>query len=223
MNQIRICAVVTGATIEEFLKNIKTAEAQADIIELRVDYIKNINLSHIDEIKRHKTKPAIFTFRKKDEGGANEISENEQFAFIRHAIDREFEYIDVEYSTLKKFPIDKKNSLLITSWHNFLSTPKYWELTKLVFEMKQTGADIIKIATMILKPYDIQILYRVLLSKKPEENQIMVGMGDRGRETRLFGPLLGSYLTYASVNSTTAPGQINITEMQKFYEYFKNV
>ena len=223
MKQIKICTVVTGSTLPEFLENLKLCQEKSEIIELRVDHISNLEKSFVDEIRKKTIKPAIFTCRKKDEGGKFDGSEEIRLDIIKHAIDLEFDYVDIEFSTLINNPIDKKNSQLIVSFHDFEKTPKYWELTKLVFNMKQTGADIVKIATMVNIDYDLQVLYRVLLSKKTEEKQIIIGMGELGRETRIIAPILGSYLTYAAINSNnTAPGQTNAERLVSIYKSLKD-
>lgn len=218
MNTVRICLVVTGKTLDEFLNNLVAAERESDLVEMRADYISGLKSTDIDIIRQKSTKPSIFTCRKQEEGGKYNGTEKSRLDIIRHAIDLGFDYIDVEYSTLKNLKIDKKNSKLIASFHDFEKTPPYWELTRLVFDMKQTNADIIKIATMVTKEYDLQVLYRILLSKKPSENQIIIGMGQLGKQSRILGPLLGSYLTYAATDtSATAPGQININAMKTIY------
>lgn len=108
---------------------------------------------------------------------------------------------------------------LIASFHNFNETPQYWKLTKLIFDMSRIEADIIKIATNVTKEYDVQVLFRALLSKKPEDNQIIIGMGEKGKITRILGPLLGSYLTYASTDvSESAPGQVKIDALHSIYK-----
>lgn len=220
MNPIRICTVVTGKTIDEFVKNLDTIQKISELIELRVDYIQNLNVADIQQIKSKTVKPAIFTCRKKEEGGQFNGPEQKRLEIIHKGIEMGYDYIDIEYSTMKTETFDRnENTKIICSYHNFSETPPYWQLTKLVFDMKKCGADILKIATTIKKDYDVQVLFRVLLSKKPDDNQIILGMGEKGKITRVLGPILGSYLTFASTQySQSAPGQIDIDQLQTIYK-----
>ena len=40
-------------------------------------------------------------------------------------------------------------------------------------------------------------------------------MGDLGKVTRVAGELMGSVMTFAALEESSAPGQIDITEMPK--------
>jgi len=47
-------------------------------------------------------------------------------------------------------------------------------------------------------------------------------MGELGIFSRIACVLTGSFLTYASLEEKTAPGQINIDEMREIYHLFSN-
>jgi 3-dehydroquinate dehydratase len=59
MERIRICTVVTGKTLHEFMDNLEGIQQVADFIELRVDHLKHIALDDIELMKRKITCPAI--------------------------------------------------------------------------------------------------------------------------------------------------------------------
>lgn len=225
MNQIRICTVVTGQNIDEFVRNLDTIQNISDLIELRIDFIEDLKIDDITVIKSKTKKPAIFTCRKQEEGGHFTGTEHQRIEILKKAIETEFKYVDIEYSTMQSQTFEENsNTKFIISYHNFKETPKYWELTKLIFDMHSCNADIIKIATQVNTDYDVQILFRALLSKKPEDNQIIIGMGEKGKQTRILGPLLGSYLTYASTEiSETAPGQIHIEKLKSLYKNLEEI
>jgi 3-dehydroquinate dehydratase-1 len=47
---------------------------------------------------------------------------------------------------------------------------------------------------------------------------IVLGMGDKGKITRVLQPYLGGYLTFASLDgSNSAPGQIDYNDLEKLY------
>lgn len=224
MNPIRICTVVTGTSLDEFLQNLEKTQQVSDLIELRVDYIQNIKPTDIEIIKQKTTKLAIFTCRRKEEGGQFTGSDEDRLSVIQQAIKLSYPFVDIEYATYKDTPVDRGASQLILSYHNFDETPPYWQLTRTIFEMSMLKPDIIKIATMVQTEYDNQKLMRVLLSKKPNENQIIIGMGEKGKITRVLGPLLGSYLTFASANDIqTTPGQIHINTLKIIYNQIRGI
>lgn len=223
MKNIKICTVVTGKTIREFLRNLDLIQAVSDMVELRIDYIKEIKLSDLETIKKALKKEAIFTCRKKEEGGKFLENEEKRLLIIQKALDLDFDFFDIELTTLEeekiKIPSNKKKGIIV-SYHNFKETPFELELRKLIFYMRNYG-EIIKIATMVKNDYDNLKLFRLMVNKKYEEKRIIIGMGKKGKMTRIIGPFLGNYLTYASTEfSQSAPGQIDIKSLKKIYEYF---
>lgn len=214
----KICTPVTGGTIEEFLTNLNKTQEISDLIELRVDTIRALTMDHIRTIREATKKEAIFTCRSKDEGGGYTDPEDQRVAMIRRGIGL-FEYVDIELETVKNhdFSCDE-NTKIILSYHNFVETPSYWDMQKVIFEMNKYKPDILKIATMVQKEHEVTKLYRLLTNKPHIEERIVIGMGEAGRITRILGPLLGSYLTFASTPwGESAPGQIEIEEMREIY------
>lgn len=215
---IRICTPVTGNTIEVFLSNLKKTETISDIIELRVDSIHSLSMDHMRMIRKTTSKEAILTCRSSQEGGNFTGSESERVRVLQRGIGL-FEYVDIELSTVQAhdFSCNEKTKIII-SYHNFSETPSYWDMQKIIFMINKHKPDIIKIATMVQEEYEVHKLYRLLTNKPHSEKRIVIGMGEKGRMTRIVGPLLGSYLTFASTPwSKSAPGQINIEDLKKVY------
>ena len=216
---IRICTPVIGYTLEEFLGNLKKTQEISDFVELRVDYINNLSLDDILVI-REKTKVlSIFTCRKKEEGGKFQGDEKEQVKILQKAISLGFDHIDIELSTMKDFQFKHVKTKLIISYHNFAETPSYWDMQSIIYEMNSFKPDILKIATMMKEEYESTKIYRLLTNKPHTEERIVIGMGEKGRMTRILGPLLGSYLTYASTQyGESAPGQIEVKNLKAIYK-----
>src|SRR5262249_32850217 len=57
--------------------------------------------------------------------------------------------------------------------------------------------------------------------KKGDKKLIGIGMGKEGQVTRILGPIVGSPITYASLEETlmTAPGQFTARELAERYHY----
>jgi 3-dehydroquinate dehydratase type I len=43
-------------------------------------------------------------------------------------------------------------------------------------------------------------------------------MGKNGLISRIMGPYLGNFFTFASIGAPTAPGQLSITDLKTIYE-----
>ena len=215
---IRICTPVVGKTKEEFLSNLKKTQELSDLIELRVDYLGGVTPEAIREIRQQTIKPAIFTCRSADEGGKFTGIEQQRIELLQSAIGM-FEHVDIELPTMQEHSFHRnEKTKIIISYHNFDETPSYWDMQKIVYDMNELKPDILKIATMVVKDYEVTKLYRLLTNKPHTEDRIVVGMGQQGRMTRVLGPLLGGYLTYASTEyGESAPGQIDIKELQTIY------
>ena len=61
-----LCIPITSTTTKQALVDISKAEKLADIIEIRTDYISDLNL---ERLLNSTKKPVIITNRKFDEGG----------------------------------------------------------------------------------------------------------------------------------------------------------
>lgn len=206
MKKINICSVIVGSSLNEFLKNLDKVQEISELVELRVDLIKNLNENNLRLIRKKTIKKAIFTCRKKE-------------IFLK-ALNLGFDYIDVKLSLIPNLNLPKRGKTeIILSFHDFKKTPSFQELTTIADHMRKCKIGIIKIATMVNSDQDAKNLFKILLSKKKDEKMIIIGMGEKGKIVRILGPLLGSFLTYASTPyGKTALGQIDINKMQNIYK-----
>jgi 3-dehydroquinate dehydratase/shikimate dehydrogenase len=209
---MRIAVSITAESLDEALRDMDEAEqAGADIIELRIDFMRNPN---IERLLGHNGVPKIVTNRVYQEGGRFKGSEDERIAALRQAIALGAEYVDIELEYFQ--PLQRRDTKLIVSYHNFDETPRY--LLDIYSKIAKKCPDIIKIATMANSCKDS--LRMLNMVSNADRDVIGICMGQEGGITRLFGPLVGGYLTFASLNDekAAAPGQIsiyNLREMQK--------
>lgn len=223
--EIRICIPVIGKSMGEFIDNMRIAQSVSNLIELRVDFIEDIKLQDIAQIKRNIDQESIFTCRRRNEGGQFQGSEVKRIAIIEKALNLGFDYIDIELSTLNENQLDlskKGKTKLIVSFHNFEETPNEDVLRAIIENMKKYQPDIIKIATQVIKPEDNYKLFRLMLTEMVDLQRIIIGMGKLGKITRIVGPVLGCYLTFASVqDQISAQGQIDINQLRKIYKLMR--
>lgn len=224
LNKPLLCAVVIGKTLSGFLSQLQRAQAIADLVELRVDYLKNINSKTLYHIAKQIKKKVILCCRAKRDNGNFTGTLEAQNQILQTGNDLKFDYLDIDLAIANKIIIRRKKAKKIISYHNFQKTPTLKALINIAGEMRTFSPDILKFAVMTNQLDDANILFRFLLNKKPSENIIVLGMGKKGKITRLLAPLLGSYLTFASIDhSSSAPGQIDIKTMRNFYHQFNRL
>ncbi len=206
-----LCVSLTPESIDDiFAADV----AGADCVEVRLDYLKNPQQSAATRWDRFSI-PVIVTCRGKEQGGRFEGSIEEELRILDHAARNGARFIDVDYRYARPFA----NAEVIASFHDFTSTPP--NLDQLLDRICATDAQIAKIATTANSWSDNRRLLD-LLSRKWRKPVIVIGMGDVGQITRVVGPSRGSFLTYASSSTASAPGQLSIREMLDVY-HFPNV
>jgi len=194
----------------------------ADLIEVRVDMFSDLSkeyvIDHIRKIKEKFGKPVITTIRWYHEGGAVEMEDKERKKLYKEIAEHS-DAIDVEISSdvfggaLKAGR--KKKKPVIASFHDFTGTPDLSFMAELVRKAKSFKADIVKIAVMPRDAEDLRTLTRFTLDHH-DEGIIAIAMGELGMMSRTFLPMIGSLITFASLDTVSAPGQLSLAEMKRF-------
>lgn len=191
---------------------LNAIEHGADILEFRIDYLKNLNPYDMQRLIYDLDYPTIATNRLQKEGGFFNGSEAERTDILIKA-GKYAKFIDIELQTPVKYRnavIDKSNSSII-SFHDFEKTPHLDELLEIVDKARKIG-DIAKFAVM---PKTLQDTLTVLEVLTRVKDTIGISMGDKGRFTRIIAPIFGSPITYASLNNESAPGQLDVESTKK--------
>jgi 3-dehydroquinate dehydratase I len=219
----RFCVSIGEKTQNDVLSVAKEISDEADVIEIRLDCLEELSIDpYIQEI----SKPLLFTNRPTWEGGAFSGEEDERIAPLLEAIDKNAAFVDFEYLAPKesfahvKDVIEKSDTQLILSWHNFTLTPTREELLEVMMIMLDKGADIGKIVTMAHDSEDVLRVLRLL------EDAHLLGfpliafcMGEVGTISRVATLEHGGYMTYCSVSDGkgTAPGQVSLETLKEIY------
>jgi len=218
----RLCIPVIETTMGKALIAIKKANRWADLIELRVDYLRGVKLAPLLE---NRQKPFIVTHRRKEEGGQYRGEERKRLSVLQEAIHLGADYIDLELATQRSWLQDllrnKRETQVILSFHDFRRTPSLKELQRISWKMIQLGADVIKIVPFARSWEDnLSILSIIPLAKEKRQKIVAFCMGEKGKLSRIFSPLLGAAWTYASLNQsrTSAPGQLTAQELKDIWK-----
>ncbi len=194
--------------IAGILNKVEMAEIRLDLAGLSEDEIRAVFTAHNN---------LIATCR---EGNYNNL---ERSRLLEIAIEYGAAWVDVEAdaepgwrdSIIKL--VKASDSRLILSRHYYTHTPSQAELDKVVDEMFNMDADIVKIASQVNHPSEAALLLGLYSHHR---DIVAVGMGSMGIITRLASPFLGAPFTFASVDDDqlTADGQIEYNEMAGLIE-----
>jgi 3-dehydroquinate dehydratase / shikimate dehydrogenase len=102
MKKYNICVPVAYQDYDEFVSSLVTIQDQNDFVELRLDYIKDLNEAMVENIFQILKVKAIATCRSKDEGGKWSSSEVQRLQILSKCLMLGFDYVDIELKTAKE-------------------------------------------------------------------------------------------------------------------------
>lgn len=192
----------------------------ADVLEFRIDALKNPDINEIKDTIREINFPMIATNRISTEGGAFNGSEEERFNILYECCDL-VDYVDIELQSSDEYikQIHDTGVKTIVSYHDFEKTPDLNEIMYIV-EKEQELGDIAKVAFM---PQDLEDTLTILAVLSHCENTIAISMGDLGSYTRVMASKFDSPITFAAGTDVTAPGQIDIETMRALLNMDLNI
>ena len=225
----KIIVPIVAKTEEEIEEQIQKILLQkADMLEWRGDWfdgifdwerVKDI-LYRLRELAREI--PVLFTFRTAEEGGEKEVSQEIYRELnINIAKTQLADMIDIEGFVFENADrlikeLKEQGMKVIVSSHDFKKTISKDEMIKRLCKMQDMGGDIVKMAVMPQSAKDVLELLTAteemsrLYAKQPV---VTMSMSGQGVISRLAGELVGSALTFGAVGKTSAPGQIDVREL----------
>ena len=226
MERYRIAVPIIGPSFREFIQQgLLASEQGIDFLEVRLDYMNNPNVNQI--MLSFPRFQKIITARHLDEAGPdNEAgwkgSESESISLLEKAASDSNHpaFIDIELNHFYPININVEKTKLIVSYHNFNETPDDSVLESIFDKAVSKNADIVKIATKAVSLEDSERLLNFTERNKRHKDLIVIGMGENGRTTRIYGPAKGSYLTFAclSEENATASGQMTVEQLRKAWQ-----
>lgn len=225
-NPHTICVSVAAPTSAEALTAAALAEAAADVIEIRLDYLSSPAVRPFIE-KIHK--PLLFTNRPAWEGGRFTGDEQSRTNLLIEAVTAGVDYVDIELKADNRIrqqviaAARKGKTRVIISWHDFKTTASRPALETIFQEQYRSGADIGKIVTMAHSVEDVlRVLNLQVLAREMGFPLIAFCMGRVGMISRVATLELGGFMTYAAPDDglPTAPGQLPASFIKKFLTLF---
>ncbi|MFN0119833.1 MAG: shikimate dehydrogenase [Blastocatellia bacterium] len=222
-----ICIPITETSAAAWRQSVSAATTQADLIELRMDYLPDADraaaLAQLPHLAAQLSIPFLLTFRPREQGGMRDMDIPERLAFwqslpdeIKNAIAwADLELDLVEHMLAHDIPPPIAWEKVICSQHDFERTPP--GLDALRARIAATPAAVMKIATKANEIADcLEIFSLIDHAPKPV---ISLGMGMAGVSTRMLGPSRGAMLTFGALRrgAESASGQPTAAELRDLY------
>ncbi|KAB2629783.1 bifunctional 3-dehydroquinate dehydratase/shikimate dehydrogenase [Pyrus ussuriensis x Pyrus communis] len=225
-NSTLICAPVMAESVDQMLVQMgKAKEVGADLVEIRVDFLKNFNpRQDLGALINQSPLPTLVTYRPSWEGGQYKGDDKQRQDALRVAMELGADFIDVELKVADEFynSIQGKKPekvKIIVSSHNYEKTPSSEEIGDLVARIQATGADIVKIATTALDITDSARVFQVLVHSQVP--MIALVMGEKGLISRVLSAKYGAFLTFGTIEAgvVSAPGQPTVRDLLDLYNF----
>ena len=217
-----ICIPVMARNSAEALEKMAAASTLADMLELRLDVMERFDLKKIIQSANN---PILVTYRSKKEGGEGSADYETRVHYLLDAMKAGADYVDVEFSIplewRQKIFQKKRSCGLVVSCHLLNGTPHREKLEGIMENMAATGADIVKIVTWAKSWEDnFRVLELIPKARAMGVEIIAFCMGPLGRISRIACPLMGGYMTFASLEKgqESASGQIPAPDMKQILE-----
>ena len=218
----RICAVITEQTVEAARTAIRHAARAADLIELRLDYLRDFDFTSPDRLGtllESNSLPVIITCRDVTEGGQQFVEDSIRLRLLVEGARQMADYADIEAGAYAEaIKLEPDLSRLIVSYHNFDETPA--DLDAIYEKITALPAAVHKIVTRANDVADSLAVF-ALLDRAAVDGRILIAlaMEEPGLITRILGPSRGGFLTYGSLGAgrESAQGQASCHELKQVY------
>lgn len=219
----KYCLPITKPSKADVSETIERLKDEYGYFEVWLDYIEDFEADFISDLIDRYPDRLILVFRRKNLEPikmplAQRIEVLDKATHKSCLVDLDITVQTEELNYLKNSGKDKN---LLCSYHNYESTPPYDELEKIVAKMEAYSPGIIKLSTMCNSADDALRLIKLKVRfLENERKHIVLGMGEEGKITRVFGALWGNALIFIpeTEEEASAPGQITRQEFDKIME-----
>jgi 3-dehydroquinate dehydratase/shikimate dehydrogenase len=228
----RVCLCLTAPTLGEDLELAERYRRDADLLELRADFLLPTELASLSRFPGRAGLPVILTVRRPADGGRWPGSEADRRRLLRQALAEAgipYAYVDLEEDCLDAALAQmarERGTRVIRSVHVFSGVPG--NLTGRVRRLARSPGELAKAAVLVRGCRDLLRLVRTFHALEGQE-KILLGMGEHGLFSRVLAGRLGSWLTYCSPGGSppeggasaslpsAAPGQLGIETLLGLY------
>lgn len=222
--KIKYCLPVIKNTRKAVLKSLKLKGF--DFYEIWLDYIQDLDDKFAVSLAKKFRGKIIFVFRRQNLEKIRLPLEKRKH--IISSLQHSNTLLDLDFLTQQEeldFLRQKNSNIkLILSYHNYQETPALNYLENLINKMTVFNPNIFKISTFCKAEEDALNLLHLLLSlKKQQIKYIVLGMGQKGLITRIFGSIWGNEFNFApfDVKEKSAKGQLTKSQLENILKEIK--
>ncbi|MEM2910526.1 MAG: type I 3-dehydroquinate dehydratase [Nitrososphaerota archaeon] len=217
--RFRLCVSTFGSKVN-FLKDsvVKAIESGADLVEVRLDYLEDLDTRTISSALRPYMGKLVLTLRPHYEKGFFKGDEKERAEILKELSQEGPAYVDIELRSPLSQDLSKElmemGITVIISWHDFKKTPETEELRRIANLAMKSG-NVAKVVTMA-NSFSDSLKILPLYDMNTKDRLIAFCMGSEGTLSRFLSMMLGAPFMYVSLpGAPTAPGQPNILEAKE--------
>jgi 3-dehydroquinate dehydratase-1 len=214
------CLPIIATSVHEIESVIGINIYMYQYFEIWIDYIEHFQTSQLVNLAKLYPGRLIVVFRRKLL--ERPLLDTEIHKQILAKLSLYDCYIDLDIfdqqSELAQIKGTHMETSVICSYHNYENTPSMTELSNIIASMMQYEPQIYKISCHCQNEQSALRLLELLLDLKVQKlKYIVLGMGDYGSITRLYGPLWGNHLNFLALRPgmESANGQLSIDQFKK--------
>lgn len=224
---MKICVPIKERDQDTALHSLQEASRCADIAEIWLDQLVEPDL---DVLIKRSPMPVLAVCKRRREQGAFTGSYEAQASLLTQAMEAGAKYIDIplfmpENVNKKIVQHARRRAVsVIISHHDFKGTPEFKKMEALTQQMKQRGADVVKLALQTECAEDgVRVVALAKQLQAEKTRHILIGMGPEGRLTRILTPTLGGEMMFAVLHKKrqTAQGQLSVEELRAAWQLIK--
>src|SRR5438552_7251957 len=182
----KICVPVTADRVSELTAAANQAAEFADLVELRLDYLRNDELENFKAILpsliAESLRPLILTLRPVEQGGRSRLDLSRRVGFWFPILKTGNCYFDLEFEIVEQLLAREARvdwSRVICSHHDFSGVPA--DVEGIYRRLSVTRAGLIKIAVAAKDAVDCVSVFRLLDRARDERRPIIaIAMGESG-------------------------------------------
>jgi len=226
---IQFCLPIQKSNTSEIEEIIAIEKKRGDYayFEIWIDFIENLDEKFLKKLISDLDSQIILLFRRPHLEPIHMPIEKRKLFITTLYQSGEKALLDLDISQKEELDYIKENKYnlsLLISYHNYQETPQDQKLQDIIDTMEQYNPFMYKIATQCNSDGDVlRIMQLMQKLKNKKKKYIIIGMGEKGKITRIYGMLNGNVFNYAprTIDEQSAKGQIIIEDMKKIYEILK--
>lgn len=226
MSKINYCLPILASTQDEVLLKIEQNLDNYQYFEVWIDYVDKPGVNFIKQLVELLGDRLVMVFRRQNLDSMHMNSE-QRLAIIRQLessavlvdLDIDNQKLELEYIRVNHLDIK-----ILASYHNYQMTPDTVQLRSIIATMAMYQPSIYKLATFCKQETEAVRLLDFLLKLKDEGLIcIILGSGQAGKITRIFGTLWGNEMIFAPTNISeqTDQGQLTRAELETIFNNLK--